>query len=172
MKRRLLPAVLLAAFCATQLTCSAIPRGMSSETDIERHEISYSDAERTLLVASRSSGFKDALVEGIEQAFEQESVAITFIGLQELGDEDAEAFDAVVLINTCIAWSLDPQVDTFLHKYRAGGNIIVVTTSGDGNWEPKKQNREFDTVASASEVARVDEVVGEVVGKVRVLLGT
>lgn len=170
-RRQTLLSALLAALCMTNLTCSAIPRGVSPESDIEQHRAAYGDARQSLLVASRSSEFKDALVGSIEEGFEGESVAITFIGLQDLRDESAEDYDAVILINTCIAWSLDPQVDTFLHKYRDEGNIIVVTTSGDGRWEPKKQNREFDTVASASEIASVDAVAGEIVEKVRALLG-
>lgn len=162
---------LLGALCIAQMTCSVIPRGITRESDIEGHAAGYEKAERTVLVASRSSEFKEALVRTIEEQLEDESVAVTLIGLQDLRDEKAEDYDAIVLINTCIAWSLDPQVDTFLYKYREAGDIIVVTTSGDGEWEPKKQNREFDTVASASEMARVDEVADEIVEKVRALLG-
>jgi hypothetical protein len=145
---------------------------MTSEDDISAHEKIYGGAGHALLVASRSSEFKDAVVGGIERAFVGQSVAIRFIGLQDLRQESAEDYDAVVLINTCIAWSLDPQVDAFLHKHREGGHVIVVTTSGDGSWEPKKQNREFDTVASASEMPRVDAVVEEVVAKIQALIGT
>jgi hypothetical protein len=170
-KTHLAVLALLAALCFVQMTCSAIPRGMTRERDIDQREAGYPDAEQTLLVASRSSEFKEALVRIVRDAFEEESVAVTLIGLENLRDEKAGDYDAVVLINTCIAWSLDPQVDAFLHKYRDASNIIVVTTSGDGECEPKKQNREFDTVASASEVARVDEVADEIVGKVRALLG-
>ena len=170
MKRKNHLTLLTVTFCAVLLTCSAIPRSMSREGDIEGRETAYGDAGQALLIASRTSEFKDAVVEGIEEEFEGESLAITVIGLKDLRDERAEDYDAVLLINTCIAWSLDPQVDAFLHKYRDAGNIVVFTTSGDGHWEPKKQNREFDTVASASEMARVDEVTAEIVDKVRALL--
>jgi len=170
MRKCQLALALLLSLCFAQITCSVIPRGVSRESDIEKQSVAYGAAERTLLVASRSSEFKDALVAGIAEALEGESVAITFIGLQDLRHQKAENYDAIVLINTCVAWSLDPQVDGFLNKYRGSANIIVVTTSGDGGWEPKKQNREFDTVASASEMARVDEVAGEIVEKVRMLL--
>jgi hypothetical protein len=171
-KRQAVPPAVIAVLCVIHLTCSAIPRGLSRERDIERHESAHGDATQRMLVASRSSEFKDALIRGIEEGFERESVSIKFIGLQNLRHESAEEYGAVVLINTCIAWSLDSQVDAFLHKYRDTGNIIVVTTSGDGHWEPKKQNRRFDTVASASEAARVDEVAGEIVEKARALLGS
>ncbi len=43
--------------------------------------------------------------------------------------------------------------------------------SGAGDWLPKKQNRTFDAVASASEMMRVDEVTAEIVEKVRGLMG-
>ena len=170
MKSKFVTAALLVAFCAAQLACSAFPRAVSSERDIAAHEAGHGGTGWRILVAARSSAFKDAVVEGIERAFEGESVSMNFIGLQDLRDESAEDYDAVILINTCVAWSLDPQVDAFLHRYREGANIVVVTTSGDGHWEPKKQNRRFDTVASASEMARVDEVTGEIVAKVRALL--
>jgi hypothetical protein len=172
MKSQTLLMLLIAGSCTVLLTCSSIPRSMSKEDDIEGREAAYGGADQSLLIASRTSEFKDAVVGGIEQAFKGQSMSITVIGLKDLRDESAEDYDAVVLVNTCIAWSLDPQVDTFLHKYRGTGNIVVFTTSGDGHWEPKKQNREFDTVASASEMARVDEVTAEIVGKVRALLGS
>ncbi|MGD9140247.1 MAG: hypothetical protein PVJ42_01770 [bacterium] len=171
MKRHLLPA-LIAALCLLVMTCAVIPRSMSRERDIEGRSADFGAAAKTLLVASRTSEFKDAVIDGIEHSFEAESIAMRFIGLQDLRYESAEDYDAVVLMNTCIAWSLDTQVDAFLNKYRDTGNIVVVTTSGDGHWEPKKQNRRFDTVASASEMARVSDVVDEITAKVRPLLGS
>ncbi len=169
--KRTFSLVTLSVVCCAFLSCS-VPRLFWPQSDIDAYEKIYGAADKSLLVASRSSDFKDALVKRIEKAFEHESITIRFVGLQRLKYEDADAFDAVVIMNTCIAWGMDPQVDGYLNKYRGASNIIVLTTSGDGNWLPGKHNREFDAVASASEMARVDEVADRIVQKVRALLGT
>ncbi len=157
------------ALCVT--AGCALPRLFTPQSDIEGYVAVYGSGEHSLLVASRSSAFKDAVVEGIDRAFAGESVAIKFVGLQKVKYEDAGDFDTVVIINTCIAWGMDPQVDGYLNKYSDASNIIVLTTSGAGDWLPKKQNRTFDAVASASEMMRVDEVTAEIVEKVRGLMG-
>jgi hypothetical protein len=163
------PLLLLGFLCCLLLSCS-LPRLFWPQGDIENAEIVPAGAKHRVLVASRSSGFKDALVERIREDLEAEKVSMRFVGVQKLKYEDPRDFDAVVIINTCIAWGMDPQVDGFLNKNRDAGNIVVLTTSGDGKWAPDKRGRLFDAVASASEMARVDEAAEEILRKVRELL--
>jgi hypothetical protein len=50
--------------------------------------------------------------------------------------------------------------------------MIVLTTSGDGDWLPKMEGRNFDAISSASKQANVDAVAGTIIAKVERLLQT
>jgi hypothetical protein len=168
MKKRILFAA-AAAVCCLLLSC-ALPRLFWPQSDAGSHELVYGSGEHSLLIAAISTEFKDAVVETIIMSLDDESIAIKTVGLHRLKYEDPGDFDAVVIINACIAWGMDPQVDGYVDKYGDAGNIIVLTTSGDGDWRPGSHGRAFDAIASASDMARVDAVAGEIVEKVKALL--
>jgi hypothetical protein len=147
-----------------------VPRLIWPQSDIRPSEINAPTAGKNVLVASRKSEFKDAVVARIGEAFRNKPVHIKFIGLDDLDKEDAGRYDALVLMDTCIAWGLDRKVDAFLGRNKDAHNIIVLTTSGDGKWVPKKDGRSFDAIASASEKASVAKIADSIVAKVEALL--
>lgn len=167
-KNRSLTTGLVLLLCLMHLSC-AIPRMIWPQRDIDTSELTAPSAQKRLLVASRSSEFKDALVSRIRAAFEQESTYVKFIGLEGLKQEDGETYDAVVLINTCIAWGLDPEVDSFIKRHTDHSRMIVVTTSGDGKWKPDKKGRAYDAISSASKQANVDVIADEIITKIHLL---
>ncbi len=85
-----------------------------------------------MLVASRYSEFKESLIGKLREAFKEQPVYIKFIGLEDLGKEDAKKYNAVVMINKCMAWQMDRNVIGFLEQYEDHSNMIVLTTSGEG----------------------------------------
>jgi len=119
--------------------------------------------ETKVLVASQSSDFKNAIIEKLMDSFRKDSIYVKHTGLNELKDESAESYSAIVIINTCIYGSMDSQVDDFLNRYKDNSNIIVLTTSGDGDWLPEKKGREFDAISSASEMTEVGDVVNKII---------
>jgi hypothetical protein len=161
--------ILIVWVCIIQLSC-AVPRLLWPQVDIQPYELNAPWLEKKILVASRSSEFKDAVVEKIREAFKDEPVYMRFIGINQLEQEHDADYTAVVLINTCIAWGMDPDVVTFLDHYEGQGNIIVLTTSGDGDWLPDMGGRTFDAISSASEKPRIDGVADEIINKIRLLL--
>jgi hypothetical protein len=166
--RRLVFAVSL-FICLVHVSC-AIPRLIWPQDDIQTYEMNAPSLKNRVLVASRSSAFKDSVVARIREAFAEEPVHFKFIGLGELKHENAGAYKVVVLINTCIAWGMDPDVEGFLKESTDQSHIIVLTTSGDGNWLPKMQGRDFDAIASASKSIDVDHVAAEIISKITALL--
>ena len=152
------------------LSGCVVPRLIWPQSDIKASELNTSAGEKNVLVASRTSAFKDAVVARIGDAFRDEPVHVKFIGLDDLDKEDAAKYDALVLIDTCIAWGLDRKVDAFLGRNKAAHNIIVLTTSGDGKWVPKKDGRNFDAIATASQQASVDKIAGSIIDKIKTLL--
>ena len=153
----------------TQLSCSA-PHLFYPQKDIEISELNKPSLEKKVLIASRRSDFKNSIVSSIREAFKDKPVYMKFIGLDQLRKEDATDYSAVVLINTCMAWSMDRNVNGFVKRHGDQSNMIVLTTSGDGNWMPKMKERNFDAISSASEEHKIEEVAEKIINKVNSLL--
>ena len=89
------------------------------------------------------------------------------IGITQLGQVDATDYAAVVVINTCLAWGLDHEVSTFLDSQKTTGNIILLTTSGEGSWLPDKGERDFDAISGASVNENVNDVARNLMKKIQ-----
>ena len=170
-KRFLLFCFLFVSAGMMQFGCSA-PHLFWPQKDIKSFELKASSLEKRVLVASRSSEFKDAIVDRIRDAFKDEPVYLKFIGIDQLNEEDGTDYAALVLINTTMSWGMDLDVKAFLNRHQDHKHMIVLTTSGDGGWSPKLKGRNFDAISSASKKANVDEVAGTITTKVQRLLQT
>jgi hypothetical protein len=152
-----------------QAGCS-IPRHIWQEDDVQVSEVNDPASAKRVLIASGESDFKESVIERVKAALEPEGVYIKVIGLGELEGQSVEDYDAVVLMNRCVAWGMDPHVDGFMKQQDSYDNIIVLTTSGDGGWLPDTTTRDFDAISAASKHALVDETAGEIVDRVLALL--
>ena len=85
--------------------------------------------------------------------------------------EDATDYNAVVMLNKCMGWQMDRNVNGFLKRYQDHKNMIVLTTSGDGGWLPKMKGRNFNAISAASKKANVEDVANQVISKIYMLLG-
>jgi len=140
------------------------------QSDIGAREVNQPSMDERVLVASRSSEFKNALVARIEEAYADRTVYVKLIGLSELEGEDASQYAAVVLINTCMFWELDPDVKAFLDRHENHANMIVITTAGNPEWEAEREGRDFDAISSASQMSEVEDLSGQVVEMIGRLL--
>jgi len=152
-----------------QVYCS-VPHRVLPQKNMPASELNEPTLDKKVLVASRYSEFKEAIIEKLKEVFKDQPVYIKFVGLGELEKEDAKQYYAVVMINKCMAWQMDRNVIGFLKRYEDQGNMIVLTTSGAGNWLPKMEGRNFDAISSASKKAKVDEVAGQIIDKVNSLI--
>jgi hypothetical protein len=149
--------------------CS-IPRHVWQEDDVEVSEVNDPASAKRVLVASGESDFKESVIARVRAALEDQGVYLNVIGLSELEAQSVESYDAVVLLNRCVAWGMDPRVDGFLKDLESYETTIVLTTSGDGNWLPDTRERSFDAISAASRSAHVDETAGEILSRVLALL--
>ena len=147
----------------------SVPHYLTPKKDIETSELNQPSLEKKVLVASRSSDFKNAVLDKIKEEFNGDSVYIKFTGLKKLHGEDIGPYNVFVLINTCMAGSMDPVVKGFAQKQK-DGKIIVLTTSGDGVWLPKIKDRSLDAVATASKKDKTGSVAKEIIDKIRASL--
>ena len=152
-----------------QVYCS-VPHRVLPQKDMPASELNEPTLDKKVLVASRYSEFKEAVIGKLSKTFKDQPVYIKFIGLGSLEKEDAKQYNAVVMINKCMAWQMDRNVIGFLNRYEDQGNMIVLTTSGDGNWLPKTEGQNFDAISAASKKADVDKVTNQIVEKVNSLI--
>lgn len=145
----------------------SVPHFFWPKKDIETSELNQAFLEDKVLIASRSSEFKNAIIEKIEEAMKNDSVYVKFTGLKKLRDEDHDRYNAIGLINTCMAGGMDPIAKDFLKNQKGKNNIVILTTSGGGDWLPKMKHQNFDAIASASEKDNVDSVAKEIIDKIR-----
>ena len=148
----------------------SVPHYFWPKKDIETSELNQPSLEKKVLVVSHSSEFKNAIIEKIEEAIKNDSVYVKFTGLKKLRDEDYDRYNAIVLINTCMAGSMDPIANGFLKSQKGKNNILILTTSGGGDWLPKMKYQNFDAIASASEKDKVNSVAKEIIDKIKALL--
>lgn len=163
MKWIVLFSILLACGCAA-------PHYIWPQKDIGFHEINPSTLEKKILIASRDSEFKRALVDKITATYENQAVYIKIIGIEALAHENAYDYSATVLINTAMGWTADVEVEQFLDEYGKLSSIIVLTTSDGGDVLPVLEKRQIDAISSASVMDQVQPLADTMIGKINKLI--
>jgi hypothetical protein len=159
-------------FCNIPAYSFSPPQLFWPQKDIDSFSVNQPTLAKKVIIVSRGSDFKRALVGKIRDAFKADSVYVKCTGLTKLKNEDASAYGAIVIINTCMGWDWDRNVHAFLKGKQDAKNVIVLTTSASGKWLPKKMPAGVDAIACASEKTGVDVVAANIVGRIRSLLAT
>ena len=144
----------------------AVPQRFWPQKDIRASGPVETTGTATVLIASRSSEFKELLVAALQQKLSAAGIRQKTVGVEDLKQVDAQDYGAVVVINTCLAWGLDHDVETFLGRQTATGNVILLTTSGDGVWLPAKNGRDFDAISGASIPTNVNAVADDLFARI------
>jgi hypothetical protein len=147
---------------------SPVPHLIWPQKDLEPAERYDPTAPRRVLLASRASDFKAELVRRIEEELRGDSVYIRRIGIRQLRSAAANQYHAVVIVSTAMAWTLDPRVTDFLQKVRDRSRVILVTTSGGGDWMPEPGD--YDALAAASRMDDAARLAAQVARAVRTRL--
>ncbi len=132
---------------------------------IETSEIGKPDAPVKILIASQGSEFKNALVGKITDALKGDDVFIYITDTTKLPEAPMDDYKAVVLIHTVEAWKLEKHVELYLSKTGDLSNLVLVSTSGGGDWKTDKYD--VDTITSASKKVELDPVASEVISRVK-----
>lgn len=121
-------------------------------------------AQKTL-IATRDSEFKNAVVSKTSDLLSKEVAYLKIIDIKRLQDESTFDYDAVVIIDACMAWSLSGSVKSFLAGIEERQKIILLATANVGKWNPELY--QIDSITSASEMCSVDEIAVTIVEKLR-----
>lgn len=108
------------------------------------------DAPRKILIATQASDFKVAVVAAVIDAFRGDPVYIRVIGFDELLHIPFDPYDAVLVLNTCKAWSVDYRVARLLRRPGDHDRLVLLTTADDPDWEADAGAVDAMTAASAT----------------------
>jgi hypothetical protein len=148
----------------------SIPHLFWKEKAIEPSELHGPNLEKKVLIASPASEFKAAVVARIKEEFKNDSIYIKVTGLIGMQSEPAGKYAAIVIINTCMGWNMDPAVHAFLKKHPEKYPLIILTTSGKGTWAPRQKKPLFDAVSSASKKNVADATAQAIIVKIRTIM--
>jgi len=163
---RLQALVLLPLFL---MACSGGQKSVP-QPDIEAYEVGEGAAGTKILVASSDSDFKIEIAGKIGEALQDKPVYVKFIGMNQLAGEDASKYSAIIVMARCVTWGLAPHTEAFLEKNAELTSMVVLFTSGDGDWKPEIEGVKFDAVTSASVLATAGSVADEILEKVYAIL--
>lgn len=151
------------------MACSGTS-GTVPQSDIDAYEVGKEEFDTRILLASGDSDFKIEVARRIEEAFRDVTVYVKFIGIKQLMNEDGSDYTAIILMTRCTSWAMEHDAQSFLEKNPELSNIVVLVTSGDGNWKPDMEGRKFDAITSASVMARADSVAAEILERIDAIL--
>jgi hypothetical protein len=161
--------LVLMVWIAVTAACTA-PQHFWPQTDIAYDEINSAALERKLLIASRDSDFKAAIISRVKSAYADQDIYIRLVGIEDLKAEDPRKYTAILIINTCMGWDIDWRVEDFLNRCSDLDSVIVLTTADGGDSYPQLEGRQVDAMSSASVPARIDPLAAEIIGKLDRLL--
>ena len=135
---------------------------------VEAYDIGDSETSRKLLIASQGSDFKNALVESLTTHLAKESIYMHVIDVTDLENVKEDDWDAFLLIHTTEQWKLQPDVKAFLDRAKYLDKVVVVTTSGSGEW--KSEEYDVDVMTSASKSEELPVLTNDIVSKLQEII--
>ena len=141
---------------------------MHKQAEAKEFEVGKRKSEKSILIASQGSDFKNALVEKLVDELEGDSVYIKVVDVSGLSDISEGDWDASIIIHTTEGWKLQPDVKDYLDSISNPERIILVTTSGSGEWKTDEYN--LDIYTSASKISTVDSLAGSISTDVKNIL--
>ncbi|UCG29237.1 MAG: hypothetical protein JSV53_06850 [candidate division WOR-3 bacterium] len=135
---------------------------------VEPYDLGKPELGKRLLIASQGSGFKNALVESVTTYLAEESRYVRVMDVTGLAEVDESEWDAILIVHTTEQWKLQPDVKKYLDRADALDKVIVVTTSGSGEW--KSEDYAVDVMTSASKSEELPLLTQNIVASLKEIL--
>ncbi|MEO9485221.1 MAG: hypothetical protein ABJG47_17310 [Ekhidna sp.] len=103
-----------------------------SMEDIASYEINDPSLEKSVLIATQGSLYKDELVESVIDSLKSSDVYIQVIDISGLEEYYNDRWDAIVLIHTWEYSQPPKSIDSFIPQHFDPEKMLVITTSGSG----------------------------------------
>ena len=130
-------------------------------------EVNAPTSEDKILIATQGSEFKDAVVQGVVSQMKNRGAYVKVIDVSDLPNIDEAGWSAIVLISSWEMRRPEPNVKTFVDKSHAGRKMIVMNTSGRGDFKMEG----VDAISGASVMVDVPGRVATITNRIEAVLG-
>lgn len=121
-----------------------------------------------LLIGVQPSEFKDQIITRLVDRYKIYG-NIDLVGIKALKNLQCEDYDAVLIMDSCEAWSwFNFPLKSFLKKSEHCSNVILFMTAGNPEWQFHYAG--LDAITSASVVGEEDRMFEELSGKIDELI--
>lgn len=125
-------------------------------------------ARAALLIAGDASEFKDGIRRAIIDRY-RATCNIDIININRLPETNANDYDAILIMDTCLAWSnFNRSVKAFLDKSQ-NRNVVFFMTVDDPDWTFTYNG--VDAITSASEKENQDVMIRRLIAAIDDILG-
>jgi hypothetical protein len=121
-----------------------------------------------VLIATQTSKFKTSVVSGIKDNLKDDVFYIKIVDVKWLPNETPNDFNAIIILNRCMAGRPDPRVESFVDATPHKKKVILLTTGQLDSWEPDSQ--EIDAMSSASTMSETTPLARSIADKVMVII--
>jgi hypothetical protein len=135
---------------------------------IEPYQVGNPNASMKVLIASQGSEFKEDLSRKIIKKLENDSIYISVIDCTTLKKENAEDWQAILIMHTTKAHKIPRYVSTFLEGLSDYSNLVLISTSGGG--DEVITEFEVDAISTASSRSLTDTITGLAISKINNIL--
>jgi hypothetical protein len=129
---------------------------------------SCGESQKSVLVASAGSPFKDALVKRLIERY-CDRASFVVIDLRQLTNSDISQFEAVLVLEARKGWMMfNGRVRWFVRKVREPEKVILVLTSANHDFKWKRNG--VDAITCASSASFLDPTLERISQQLDVLL--
>jgi menaquinone-dependent protoporphyrinogen IX oxidase len=123
-----------------------------------------------VLIATSKGMFKDSVINVVVRALRDDSICVKYLPLGRLKSEIAENYQGIIIGNSVGLFGMSTAAKNFIRKCteRERRKIVLFTTAFKNTWRPK--DLKVDGVTAASEMKDANDVAGNIIKKMRVVL--
>jgi len=126
----------------------------------ESFEVNTPDAKHKILIATQGSSFKEDLLQSLIEEIQNDSLYVKVIDVGDLGNIQPSSWDGIILIHTVERFNMQKDVAQYLKVTPNLSNVILITTSGSGEWETDEF--EVDVITSASKKIEIPNIISRI----------
>ena len=117
-----------------------------------------------VLIATQKSEFKRTMVSEIKDNLGDNVFYVKVVDVKGLPNESTDGFNAIVILNRCMAGRPDPRVESFVDDIQDKKKVILLTTGRLDSWKP--DSSEIDAMSSASTMSETTPLARSIADKV------
>lgn len=152
--------VFLAGICFLIVVASAWYVIKFYPRHVDDMEIGNPIFSEKILIATQGSSYKNEVVQRLAEKLSTREVYIKITDVSNLDSIDPQAWSNIVILNTSIANKVNSHVRRFLDMIGSSDKIIVITTSGGGDFTPP--NLEVDGITTASRLNETEKMANRI----------